>query len=218
MKPKSASCSEAGCTNRQHEVQKEENMSETVNHKSKDKLSRSTSAPTSAIRFLIADLKSKDGMVRQRARQSLVAIGKPAVISLVKLLRDRNDQVRWEAAKALGKIGDRRAAPALIAALEDEEFDVRWLSAEGLIALGGEGLAPLLKALVESPQSVWLREGAHHVLHDLAKVGLRKRVAFLLQALEGVEPETEVPSAARELLNTLRKKYRKVRWLRRTVF
>jgi HEAT repeat protein len=187
-------------------VQKEKNMSETANRKSKDKVSRGTSSPTVSIRALIADLRSKDGMLRQRSRQSLVAIGKPAVISLVKLLKDRNDQVRWEAAKALGEIGDRRAAPALILALEDEEFDVRWLAAEGLIALGGDGLSPLLEALVECPQSVWLRDGAHHVLHDLAKTGLRKQVASLLKALGGVEPETEVPPAARKLLNTLRKK------------
>jgi HEAT repeat protein len=181
-------------------------MSENLNRKNKDKVSRSTNIPRTAIRSLIADLRSKDGMVRQRARQSLVAIGKPAVISLVKLLRDRNDQVRWEAAKALGEIGDRRAAPALIAALEDEEFDVRWLAAEGLIALGGEGLVPLLEALVKCPQSVWLRAGAHHFLHDLAKAGLRKQVASLLEALEGVEPEIEVPPAARKLLNTLKGK------------
>jgi HEAT repeat protein len=187
-------------------VQKEKNMSETANRKSKDKVSRGTISPTVPIRALIADLRSKDGMLRQRSRQSLVIIGKPAVISLVKLLKDRNDQVRWEAAKALGEIGDRRAAPALILALEDEEFDVRWLAAEGLIALGGDGLSPLLEALVECPQSVWLRDGAHHVLHDLAKTGLRKQVASLLKALGGVEPETEVPPAARKLLNTLRKK------------
>jgi hypothetical protein len=172
----------------------------------KNKASPTTPITVTAIKRLITELGSRDGMVRQRARQSLVAIGKPAVISLVKLLRDRNDQVRWEAAKALGEIDDRRAVPALIVALEDEEFEVRWLAAEGLISLGGEGLTPLLKALVECPQSVWLREGAHHVLHDLAKAGLRKQVASLLKALGGVEPETEVPPAARKLLNTLRKK------------
>jgi len=32
--------------------------------------------------------------------------------------------VRWEAAKALGQIGDATAAPALVEALQDEEFDV----------------------------------------------------------------------------------------------
>jgi hypothetical protein len=206
IKPNSAKRNESGYTNRRHDVQKGKNMSETANRKSRDKVNRGTSSPTTAIRALIADLRSKDGMLRQRSRQSLVTIGKPAVIFLVKLLRDRNDQVRWEAAKALGEIGDGRAAPALIVALEDEEFDVRWLAAEGLIALGYKGLAPLLKALTERPQSVWLRAGAHHILHDLAKAGLHKRMASLLKTLEGVEPEIEVPPAARKLLNTLRKK------------
>jgi HEAT repeat protein len=181
-------------------------MLENLNRKNKDKASRGTNASPTAIRSLIADLRSKDGMLRQRSRQSLVAIGKPAVTSLIKLMRDRNDQVRWEATKALSDIGDPETAPALTAVLEDEEFDVRWLAAEGLIALGRKGLAPLLKALTERPQSVWLREGAHHVLHDLAKAGLHKRVASLLQALEGVEPEIEVPPVAHKLLNALRKR------------
>ncbi len=184
-------------------------MSGNLNRKNKDKTSRSTNIPQTAIRSLIADLRSNDGMLRQRSRQSLVAIGKPAVAYLVKLMRDVNDQVRWEATKALGDIGDPETAPALTEVLEDEEFDVRWLAAEGLIALGRKGLAPLLKALTERPQSVWLREGAHHVLHNLAKAGPDKRVASLLQALESVEPEIDIPPAAHKLLSALGKKERK---------
>ena len=184
-------------------------MSQNSNLKNKDQVSRSTNQPRTAIRSLIANLRSKDGMLRQRSRQSLVAIGKPAVNSLIKLMRDRNDQVRWEVTKALGEIGDPETAPALTAALEDEEFDVRWLAAEGLIALGPKGLTPLLQALTERPQSVWLREGAHHVLHDLSKAGLQKRMASLLKTLEGIDPEIEVPPLAHKLLNALRKKERK---------
>jgi HEAT repeat protein len=181
-------------------------MSENLNRINKKKANRNTDASPTTIRSLIANLRNKDGMLRQRSRQSLVAIGKPAITSLVKLMRDRNDQVRWEATKALGDIGDPETASVLTAALEDEDFDVRWLAAEGLIALRNQGLEPLLKALTERPQSVWLREGAHHVLHDLAKAGLHKRVASLLEALEGIEPEMEVPIVAHKLLNAPRKK------------
>lgn len=177
-----------------------------TNRKSKDKATSNSRITATAIKRWITELGSRDGMVRQRARHSLVAIRKPVILHLSKLLGDRNEQVRWEAAKALGEIADPKTAAPLTCALEDEEFDVRWLAAEGLIALKHEGLPSLLKALMERPQSVWLREGAHHVLHDLARTSLRKQVKALLEALEGVGPEIDVPPAAQKLLNSLGKR------------
>jgi HEAT repeat protein len=57
-------------------------------------------------------LENKDGMVRQKAREALVALGKPAVSSLVKALQNyKTNQVRWEAAKALGELNDARSMP-----------------------------------------------------------------------------------------------------------
>jgi HEAT repeat protein len=152
---------------------------------------------------LIADLGVKDGLVRERARQSLVAIGGPAVASLIEALADRNEQMRWEAAKALGQIGDPVSAYALVNALEDEVFDVRWLAAEGLIALGREALLPLLQALIERSDSPWLREGAHHILHNLCRGDLEEVLQPLLTALEDVEPSIEVPLAAGSALDAL---------------
>ncbi|MGH7602153.1 MAG: HEAT repeat domain-containing protein, partial [bacterium] len=96
---------------------------------------------------LLAALSSKVGMDRQRARLALVKIGQLSVPFLLEALTDANDQVRWEAAKALGSIKDPAAAPALVNALLDECTEVRWLAAEGLIALQRAALAPLLQAL-----------------------------------------------------------------------
>jgi HEAT repeat protein len=57
-----------------------------------------------------------------KARKSLVALGKPAVPSLTRHCRiPKLDHVRWEAAKALGAIGDTRAIPRLVNALEDSD-------------------------------------------------------------------------------------------------
>lgn len=86
------------------------------------------------INELIATLGDHDGMVRQRARNSLGVIGQPAVPALIEALTDPNGHRRWEATKTLGAIGDPAAAPALVRALEDRDFGVRWLAAEGLIA------------------------------------------------------------------------------------
>jgi HEAT repeat protein len=156
-----------------------------------------------AISSLVAELSKKDGAVRERARQQLVAIGAPSVTYLVEALENRNELLRWEAAKALGEIGNPAAAPALVAALEDEVFDVRWLAAEGLIALRGGGLVPLLSALVERPDSLWLREGAHHVLHDVSRGRLEEVLRPVVAALDDIEPSVEVPFAAKTVLKGL---------------
>jgi HEAT repeat protein len=163
----------------------------------------SDDAHSTKIISLVADLASQDELVRTDARQSLVNIRGPAVSPLIEALRDPRRQVRWEAAKALGEIANPTAAPSLVRALRDTEFSVRWLAAEGLIALGSEGLSPLLRALIERSDSVWLRQGAHHVLHDLARGDLREILQPVVAALQGIEPSLEAPRAARTALDAL---------------
>jgi HEAT repeat protein len=162
-------------------------------------------ADPATIRALIVDLGSKDGMVRVRARKSLVAIGKPAVGSLVEALASKKELVRWEAAKAIGQIDDPTATQALVKALEDDMFDVRWLAAEALIIIGQEALVPLLQALSRHSDSLWLREGAHHVVHDLADGKITEVLRPVLTALEDIEPSVEAPLAANTVLKALTK-------------
>ncbi len=155
--------------------------------------------------MLVTDLASPNPVVRTKARRSLVAIGKSAVPSLIRLLSHRKPHVRWEAAKALCGIADPLAASALVNALDDRDGDVRWLAAEGLAVLGRESLQPLLAALIERAQSCWFCEGAHHVCHTLVT---RKRLGPILRplllALKEAEPEVAVPPAAYAALSRLR--------------
>jgi len=144
----------------------------------------------------VADLASHNDAVRVKARHSLVTMGKAAVPLLTKALKSENSLKKWEAAKALGEIGDPSTASTLVDALEDEDFDVRWLAAEGLTKMNINALKPLLQALEKRGDSFFLQEGAHHVFHDLAKGALRKFLAPVLAALEGLEPGEEVPWAA----------------------
>jgi HEAT repeat protein len=153
-----------------------------------------------SIETLINTLSSLKDKAREGARHSLVAMGKTAVPSLAEALKNKNTLMKWEAAKALGEIGDPETAPVLVKALEDEEFDVRWLAAEGLIKMNIKGLKPLLEALEHRGDSALLREGAHHVFHDLAKGGLRKSLIPVLAALEALEPRGDVPWADRHEL------------------
>ena len=163
-----------------------------------------SSADQTAIASLVADLASKNWLVRQRAHESLVAIGKPAVPALIEALMSPNDSVRWEAAKALRDICDPAAAPALVKVLEDDNFGARWLAADGLIAMGRDGLAPLLKALEQRPDSIRLQKSAHHILRSLRSLGLGDLVSPVLAALEDIEPAAGVPWAAEATLATLK--------------
>lgn len=157
---------------------------------------------------LIEQLGDRNGLVRQQARIKLVRRGEKAVEPLIEALANRTGYTHWEAAKALSQIGSPKAAEALIEALEDDEFSVRWLAAEGLIALGQDSLKPLLEALLHNPDSTLLREGAHHVLHDLIhrlilKPPLREQVKPVLAALNDIEPSVEVPPVVERTLNLL---------------
>ena len=167
---------------------------------------RAASKKTSTgIPELIAALASPSPVARRKAREALVALGKPAVPSLIQLLPHRKPHVRWEAAKALSGIADPIAASALVNALNDRDGDVRWLAAEGLAALGRDALQPLLTALIERADSDWLCEGAHHVCHVLVrKRGLGPILRPLLAALEQSEPEAASPLAAYTALSQLR--------------
>ena len=157
------------------------------------------------IASLIGALASPDGVERHAAREQLEEIGKPAVPFLVRTLQSPSPHARWEAAKALGEIGDASAAPALVEALEDEKAAVRWLAATALGNLGRDALVPLLRGLEGGSDSIWFRDGAHHVLRDLIKEGVADEAIPVIEALEDIEPCIEAPIAAYHVLEDLRR-------------
>ena len=125
------------------------------------------------VESLMDMLANKDGVVRQKAREALVALGKPAVSSLTQALQNsRLDQVRWEAAKALGSISDAGSIPSLVKALEDSNPDVAWAAADALKTFRKAAWPSLLQALIKSTSdAVGLRKGAHLVLVDQKEDG-----------------------------------------------
>lgn len=155
------------------------------------------------IEALVTELTCDDVIRCQKARRSLVAIGHEAVPFLVEALSSEKEWVRWEAAKALSQIGDPAANEPLVRSLEDKEFDVRWLVAEGLIAIGKKAVVPLLKALIYNPKSIWLREGAHHVLHDMDRGDWDDFLKPVMISLEDFQSPLEVPLAAKKALDML---------------
>ena len=156
------------------------------------------------IASLVDSLASSDGVERHAARERLEEIGGPAVPFLVRALRSPREHARWEAAKALGKIADASAAEALVHTLEDEKAAVRWLAATALINLGRDALVPLLRGLEGNSDSIWFRDGAHHVLRSLIRDGVADEAIPVLEALENLEPSIEAPIAAYHVLEDLR--------------
>jgi len=150
-------------------------------------------------------LENKDGVIRQKAREALVELGKSAVSSLTRaLLNSRQDQVRWEAAKALGGINDTGSIPSLVQALEDNNSDVAWAAADALKTFRKAAWPPLLQALIKSKsEAVALRKGAHHVLADQKEDGFNDLLATLLKALESSSAPESSAVAAHEILERM---------------
>jgi len=153
---------------------------------------------------LLAGLASNDAVERQRARNTLVEVGSSAVSGLLAALGDKQQHVRWEAAKTLAKIADPAASETLVQALGDEDSDVRWVAGEALIALKRDAVKPVLNALTKSQDSEGLYKSAHHVLHDLSQHSdLGPLLAPVLKALDQSQPEIAVPVAAQRALENL---------------
>jgi HEAT repeat protein len=160
--------------------------------------------PVKDLHSLIIDLGDSDRSRRRHARQLILQEGKAAIPALVDALSSGSREVRGEAAKALAVLKNPASAPALIKALEDDDFGIRWSAMEGIIALEHSGLRPLLEALRNNFDSVRLREGARRILRVLNEQGVsEKPVLKVLEALESIGAEVEVPRAAEAALKTL---------------
>lgn len=161
-----------------------------------------------SIKSLMDTLASKDGMARQKARESLVVVGKPAVPNLIRVLQNsKSDHLRWEAAKILGRIGDTKAIPSLVKALEDDDHDVAWLAAEALIKFKKTAWSVLMHALIKSEDdSISLRQGAHHVLRNQKEDGFKDLLTTLLVALQSSAAPELTAITASEILKRMKAK------------
>lgn len=158
------------------------------------------------IRNLAGLLASPDDKIRRNARKSLEIIGKPAVSSLTQILQNSKIyKARWEAAKALGLIGDAKAIPSLIKALEDTESDIVWLAAEALEQFGKAAWPELLNALIsKGADSVTFRNASHHVFRKQKEKGFNKLLEALRKSLESGAVFESTPVAASNLLEKMR--------------
>lgn len=147
---------------------------------------------------LVNLLDSEDEKVRTKARKSLVVIGKQAVSPLSLVLENSKIyKARWEAAKALGEIGDIKSIPVLVKALEDPKTDVAWLAAKALKKFKKAAWPELLRTLKKrGAESVLLRNGAHHIFRNQKMEGFNDLLDALREALEqSANPEATLLAA-----------------------
>ncbi|ODS34714.1 MAG: heat repeat-containing PBS lyase [Candidatus Scalindua rubra] len=139
----------------------------------------------------IAKLKDWNQDVRMEAAEALGKIGEPAVEPLIKALAYDFGDVRDEAAKALGKIGKPAIKP-LIRVLGDSVVVVA--AAEALGKIGKPAVEPLIRALGDKDSDV--RSGAAEALR---MIGDPRAVEPLIKA-----PGDENMYVRREVLEALR--------------
>jgi HEAT repeat protein len=156
---------------------------------------------------LIQKLSGSDGMARDKARKELVKIGKPAVTALLDELKSsKKDQVRWEAAKALAAIADKRAIVPFVDALEDGFGDVAWIAAESLKKSGMDAWPALFEALrVKGAKSKLLRDVAHHILKGQKKSGYNELLDKIVRSLEIEGTLEAIEPSADEILKKMGK-------------
>jgi len=137
-------------------------------------------------------------LISAAAWESLVEWGEPAVEPLIKALGDVGLGC-YEAAEALGEIGDTRAVEPLIKALSDENRYVRQHAVAALGEFGDErAVEPLIGML--SDDHLWVRTGA---VEALGEFGDKQAVEPLIRAL-GDEAQ-EVRKSAAEALGKIGK-------------
>jgi HEAT repeat protein len=104
-----------------------------------------------AVGALIQLLQAPRAIVREAGATGLAemqAYRDPATIQpLINALKDPNDEVRGEAARALVNTTDRSAVPALIEALQDSAWFVRFCAAHALAHTGDPRAIPALLSL-----------------------------------------------------------------------
>jgi HEAT repeat protein len=155
-----------------------------------------------SIPALVEQLSDDDGLVRERARHTLVLIGDPAVPPLLELLESRTKRTRWEAAKALAEIGSQKSIPALVGLFSDRESDIRWLGSEGLVRIGPASIPEVLRLIIEKPDSTEIRRAAHHVFRELGKHNrvVKELLTPVLDVLGDTDPAGAIPPKAEDAL------------------
>ncbi|QYO67368.1 HEAT repeat domain-containing protein [Leptolyngbya sp. 7M] len=161
----------------------------------------------------IANLQGEDLGLRVYAAWWLgrFRVDEPLAIDiLITALEDEADRteaggypLRRNAARALGKLGDRRAVPALIQALSCSDFYVREAAAQSLELLGDPSGIPALLALLQdqipgtlpAPEPPYLVQPYDAILEALGTLQASTAVPLILPFLQHEIPRIQYAAA-----------------------
>jgi HEAT repeat protein len=99
-------------------------------------------------------LQLRNDEFKDDALNALVELGEPALPRLVAALKDKDENVRKQAVKALGLIKHVEAIDPLIGVLADSDFYIRVMAAAGLEAIGDDRGREAIKPLMKDPDIV----------------------------------------------------------------
>lgn len=151
------------------------------------------------LQLLLSALRWRYDTARDEAVEVLASLSPPPAPLLLHTLKNAETAVeRRAAADALGRIGTRRAAPALLKALRDPHMVVRRAAMVALLRIRATGAIPQIATLLRD-ESGGVRVLAAHVLGSFRD---RRVVPSLLRALE--DPKWYVRQAAARALGDIR--------------
>lgn len=130
--------------------------------------------------------------IRAQVVEALVRYGAGVVDLLVEQLQAEDLETRQAAAIALGRIGDRRATPALVASLGDPELAVPVAAA--LARIGDSAAFEPLLALIGEPDSA-VRQAVVSALNSIGHADMPQRICALLDDPNDLVRESAVKIA-----------------------
>lgn len=115
------------------------------------------------------DLSDSVWKVRIEVENALIALGEPAVPTLIEACGDSNQHVRLLAAYVLGCLNDRSAVPALMRIVEGDTYaPARLAAVEALGRLGAKEALSAIQAATKDPSS-HVRDAAKWALPRVQK-------------------------------------------------
>jgi len=99
-------------------------------------------------------LQLRNDEFKDDAIDALAALGEPSIEKLIETLRDKDENVRKRAVRALGKIKGNGAIDPLIAMVGDKDWETRLLAAAALESIGDERGRDAIKPLLKDPDMV----------------------------------------------------------------
>ncbi len=129
-----------------------------------------------AVEPLMKDLREKDSPVLHEIPLTLGKIGAPAVLPLIRILADPDEDVARMAAEALGETQDGRAVQPLIEALERGDPFLKRAASDALVAVGEAAVLQLMQRAAAHGEN---RQEAVDALVRIGPAGLPPLISAL---------------------------------------